>query len=210
MLSTTSWTYTLKITISISILGLAIVALLAANPPSVQPVPWRMQMVSFIFGSLCILGVIAVFFPSMCSGMISPGREPENNERDISTRRYASIFGVKVVHGHHTLSKEFIDHEFQIGSKTFCAGCSGLLIGALVSVTGLFAYSTLNVEMRIVAPFLVGIGIVVIATVLLFPLLHKQYSYSSLSLNIHIFRQNYNIFVPCSSSGKCISLVRLL
>lgn len=53
------------------------------------------------------------------------------------------LLGVRIVHGHHPICDGFQGHEFTVSSKTFCASCLGLFIGAsaaLVTATMRFVF----------------------------------------------------------------------
>jgi hypothetical protein len=100
---------------------------------------WRRQLTGAIFSVLCILGVLAVFFPRDCAR--SPHKEHLISERsDFSLQgehdlQKSSWIGVvTVTHGHHPTCPPYRQHEFVFGKKTLCSACMGLFCGALISL----------------------------------------------------------------------------
>ena len=55
-------------------------------------------------------------------------------------KSFSILFGLKIMHGHHRACEGFARHEFQLGKKTFCAACTGLLLGALITLLGTAMY----------------------------------------------------------------------
>jgi hypothetical protein len=127
-----------------------------------------------VFSSLCILGGSATLFPHHCSPSISLAD-------GLDTTRYTEFQGVRLVHGHHPTCGRFEDHEFKLQGKTLCSGCTGLLIGSIIS----FAIATLhfvyNYRLPAVAGYL-GLGLVVIG-LLYIPLLKKAVTPLRLAFN---------------------------
>ncbi|MFQ6095316.1 MAG: hypothetical protein ACE5NN_04155, partial [Candidatus Bathyarchaeia archaeon] len=102
----------------------------------------------------------------------------------LSPDRYTSVLGVKLVHGHHSSLKGFSSHEFQIKSKTLCAGCFGLLIGSLASLGGVIAYSVTEAKLSGVAHSIVGLGIMAVGTALVVPLFYSGRAVLRVLLNV--------------------------
>jgi len=119
--------------------SVAVIAFLSPGVP--DGFASRKQLTGFIFSTLCILGILAVFFPRGCA------RRP-HKERSISKRSDSSLYGdqdlqklsriggVTVTHGHHPLCDPYRQHEFVFGKKTLCSACMGLFCGALISLAG--------------------------------------------------------------------------
>jgi hypothetical protein len=78
---------------------------------------------------------------------------------------------MKVIYGHHDNIREFSRHEFQLKSKTVCAGCFGLLLGALTSLAIILIYSIGNIELDNIALLSVELGMIVVSSGLLIPIL---------------------------------------
>jgi hypothetical protein len=125
--------------IAVSFFGLFLVATLAINPPIIEEnLPWRKPVIGSIFGSICVLGIITVFFPKQCSAMFHSAkgdRDLSSNEKDLDS--HESTPNLK---GHHPDCGSFSAHVVQTNNKTFCAACTGLLLGALMALAGTIIY----------------------------------------------------------------------
>jgi len=142
--------------------------------PATQDFPWRRLIISSIYVPICILGAAAVFFPKKCSRMIRPKKWEDAPKMLYDTSRLdenrtTSLFGFKLTHGHHPKCESFSDHELQVGKRTFCAGCTGLLIGALISLVTVSAYFLSQVQIGKAAIPLVGFGFITVLVGLLTP-----------------------------------------
>lgn len=133
--------------VSVSFFGLFLVTLSAVSPLQIQQnFQWRKPLVGSIFGLICFLGIIAVFFPSYCSTIFQVDKFMENKKHDLPVKnskalhKTSTILGLQIIHGHHPSCEGFTAHEFQFGDKTFCTACTGLLLGALLSIFGTTAY----------------------------------------------------------------------
>jgi hypothetical protein len=126
----------------VSFSTLCLIAMIAFLSPHVSDgFAIRRQLTGLIFSVLCILGIIAVFFPQHCSR--SPHKERSISERsDSSLQREGAlqksswIGGISVTHGHHPLCHPYRQHELVFGKKTLCSACMGLFCGALISLAG--------------------------------------------------------------------------
>lgn len=132
--------------VSVSLFGLLLVTLPAVFPlPIQEDLQWRKPLIGSVFGLICSLGIIAVFFPGHCSTTFRSDNT-ENRKHAVLTEgntafhTTSTIFGLKITHGHHPTCEGFTAHEFQIGKKTFCTACMGLLLGALITLFGVAAY----------------------------------------------------------------------
>jgi len=160
--------------VSISLIGLILASILLFYTPTSQDFPWRRPIISSTYALICILGAIAVFFPKRCSRAIflkkwettpTPYKTPQLDEMRTTT-----FFGFKLTHGHHPNCEGFSGHEFQIGKKTYCAGCIGLLIGASISLVTVSAYFISQVQLDKVAIHLFGFGFITVLAGLLTPI----------------------------------------
>jgi hypothetical protein len=128
--------------IFVSFSALFLIAIIALLSPHVSDgFAYRRQLTGLIFSALCILGMLAVFFPQHCAR--SPHEErltskrsdfSLHGERDL--QKLSWIGGVTVTHGHHPLCDPYRQHEFVFGKKTLCSACMGLFCGALISLAG--------------------------------------------------------------------------
>ena len=136
----------LSFLVSVSLFGLLLVTLPAVFPlPIREDFQWRKPLVGSVFGLICFLGIIAVFFPGHCSTIFqADNTENEKHAGPVKGntvfQKTSTIFVLKIAHGHHPSCEGFTAHEFQIGKKTFCTACMGLLLGALITLFGAAAY----------------------------------------------------------------------
>jgi hypothetical protein len=116
--------------LSISIFGIFIVLLLAFNPPTIhENLFWRKPLIGLVFIIICMLGVFAALFPKPCSQIFYSKRENVNfHSRQIDAT------------SHHPNCEEFSAHVIHVNGHTLCAACTGLLLGALITVTGTVFY----------------------------------------------------------------------
>jgi hypothetical protein len=186
--------------VSISLIGLALASMLLFYTPPSQDFPWRRQIVGSTYASICIFGAIAVFFPKKCSRIVclrnwkTTSTTPYNTSQ-FAERRTTNLFGFKLTHGHHPNCEGFSDHEFQIGKKTFCAGCAGLLVGASISLVTVSAYLISQVQLDKVAIHLVGFGFVTVLFGLLTPIFNAGRSAIRIATNAFLILGMSSILV---------------
>ena len=127
---------TAQVALSLSLAGAVIVGVfmsqirtMAATEPSI--------MVWALFVTLSLLGASATMFPHVCS----PSKVLPYN---IDAARFTHLMGLRIVHGHHAQCGHFQGHEYRFRGKTYCAGCTGLLLGALSAVIVVTAHFILG------------------------------------------------------------------
>lgn len=122
----------------ISLVGLFLLARIAFYPPTVvENFWWRKPLVGSILGMECFLGILAAVYPKRCSrvfGARNEKLETRSNRLIDRNKTGASI------RGHHPDCGKYATHFFQIGDKYFCAGCTGLVLGAVVTLVGTILY----------------------------------------------------------------------
>ena len=127
----------------VSFFGLLLVGMLALNPPVAgESFPWRKPVIGSIFGSICILGILATLFPKECSGALHFKKEEMtvnkcNGSRESKLASHRVRFALR---GHHPNCGNFSAHVFKISNRTFCTSCTGLLLGALVTLVVTILY----------------------------------------------------------------------
>jgi len=196
--------------ISISLIGLVLALMLLLYTPTSQDFPWRRPIVGSTYASICVLGAIAVFFPKKCSQTLNPkswktALTTTNGASQPEERKTTTLFGFKLTHGHHPNCESFRDHEFQIGNKTFCAGCTGLLIGALISLVTVSAYFLSPVQLDIVIP-LIGLGFITVLAGLLTPTLITGRSTIRLAMNALLILGMSSILVGTDTLLRSIQI----
>ncbi len=125
---------------------------------------WRKPVVGSIYGLVCLLGIIAVFFPSHCSTVfqtdtIENRKDPIIAKSSKTFRKTTTILGLRIRHGHHSSCGGFTAHEFQFADKTFCTACMGLFLGAILSLIGTIAYFFLGWNMGENIALLLFVGV---------------------------------------------------
>jgi len=158
--------------VSISLIGLILASILVFYTPASQDFSWRRPIISSTYALICILGAIAVFFPKKCSRVIRSKKWATTSCKtpQLDETRTTTFFGLKLTHGHHPKCESFSNHEFQIGKKTYCAGCTGLLIGASISLVTVSAYFFSQVQLDNEAIPLIGFGFITVLVGLLTPI----------------------------------------
>jgi len=131
--------FILIFTISVSLFGSFTTLMLALNPPLAQEnLLWRKPLIGSLFTLICILGIIAAFFPKKCSGAfhLPKTEKPTISEAGTPKSNKCSI----PLKGHHPNCTRFSAHVIQVGKRVFCTACTGLLLGALIVLVGTVLY----------------------------------------------------------------------
>lgn len=115
------------VSLAVSLAGVILAAAFLAQPAAPEPTTMKL-LVWAVFSALCVLGAIATLFPHHCSASISL---PEG----LDPSRYTLLGGIRLVHGHHPTCGRFEGHEIKFRGKTLCAGCTGLAVGAIASIS---------------------------------------------------------------------------
>jgi len=127
--------------LTFSFLGLILIAVFVNLAPTTQnEVSWRKPLVGTVFSIVCVLGILAGAFPSKCSKMFhfrKIKQEGFAHESAGSLEKYA-------FRGHHPNCGNFGAHVFRVGNRVFCAGCVGLILGAVLSLLGVTLYFFAN------------------------------------------------------------------
>jgi hypothetical protein len=140
-----------------SFLGLFLAGMLTVSPPRVhENLLWRKPLIGSIFGLICIFGIIAVFSPTQCSRAFDFGKEKPSRPY---LGKFASHGISSTLQGHHPDCENFAAHVFRIGDKTFCAACTGLLLGGLSALVGTLLYFFSNWRVGQSSSLMVWVGI---------------------------------------------------
>jgi len=144
--------------VAVSLFGLFLAGITAFYPPVVgESFLLRKPIVGSIFGSICILGILAAFFPKHCSGVFD-FRKDEKGSRSY-LNQFASHGTSITVKGHHPGCESFSTHVFRMGNRTFCTACTGLLLGGLSALAGTILYFFGNWRVEQGSFLLVWVGI---------------------------------------------------
>lgn len=139
MSRTLSRSFDITYLVVMSLLGLLLTGVLTLYPPIMhENFLWRKPLIGSIFGLICVLGILAVFNPTQCSRVFDFGRREKPSHSYLS--KFVSHRASSTLQGHHPDCDNFTAHVFRMGGKAFCAACTGLLLGGLLSLVGTLLY----------------------------------------------------------------------
>jgi hypothetical protein len=129
--------------VSLSLFGLVILAISTFTfQVSQSTFALQKQLIGSIFASICFFGMVAAYFPSKCS-WTPHFRNQEKVYQEESGKETAPIEFV----GHHPTCGNFSSHILIFRGKAYCAGCTGLISGAGISLLGTLSYSVFNLNL---------------------------------------------------------------
>ena len=119
---------------AVCVFGLALAPVLLLQPSlQIFQSPFRRPFVSVMYSVICIAGIVAVFYPGKCRMTFQkPNVFPDYSKPAASVVEFR---------GHHPDCREFSGNRITVRGSVFCAACSGLLIGAIVAIAGIFLFS---------------------------------------------------------------------
>ena len=119
----------------ISLIGLVILVISTFNSQrNIVNYDLQRQFIGMVFVTICIGGIIVGVFPSSCSRLPSLKSGKKTHEEKHGEETTIAFIG------HHPKCSSFSGHVFKMRRRTYCAGCTGLVIGALVSLFGVLLY----------------------------------------------------------------------
>jgi len=125
----------LALMLTMSIFGLVTTTALALYSSRAESsFSWRKPLIGSIFAFICVVGIVAVFFPRKCVETLSLPRGHTRTEFDVDGP--ASV----VLKGHHPACSRFSAHTVEVHGLNLCSACTGLLFGAIIALTGTVAY----------------------------------------------------------------------
>lgn len=130
--------YLLTLMIGISIFGSSTTLILAFYSPITPDNFWRKPLIGLIFTLICVFGILAVFFSKRCSKIFythKTGEPTKHEAKNFDSREVSFKFK-----GHHLDCGKFSTHVICINNHIICAACTGLLLGALITLVGNFFY----------------------------------------------------------------------
>jgi len=133
------------------------------------------QLTVSIFWVICIAGIVAAVSPTRCSKIFQHQKAVDKGK---GTNTDNAMIAFK---GHHPACGSFTSHVIHFGDKVYCAGCTGLMIGAVISLVGSFWYVFSEVSLREANVFLFWSGFAGVACGLF------QYVSFAKKASIHLF-----------------------
>ncbi len=163
--------------ILISLLGtIILLGLFFTQFPPQNSNMWQKSLIFSLFLLICILGIIAGIYPAKCLKVIKFKKmedyESKNQDQEIKFE------------GHHPICENFKYHTFNFKKKTYCAGCSGLVTGAVLSILLIMIYLIygLNKDYGFII-FIIGI-ISALISLLLAPFLNLKKNLYKFLINV--------------------------
>lgn len=169
----------------LSLIGLSLIPLIVirtmTDPLGLVSQP---QFVGSIFIIICLLGAIAGVRPSSFSRSVSrKSMQEEEDSQELGVPQEKPA-----LRGHHYSCDEFSDHVLRIDNNVFCAGCTGLTTGAVISILGSLVYFFLGFTfLDELVVFWVGFSGVLLGLV-------QHQIYRILSIRSGFFRFALNVF----------------
>ena len=146
----------MKVQLLLSFAGLLLVAVLSIFPPTVAgEVSWRKPVVGSIFGTFCVLGILAVFSPNKCGKILGTRKKAVGSESANSVSHGTST----VLRGHHPTCGKYEAHIFRANGRTYCAACIGLLVGGLIALAAALPYFFGSWRVAEYGSFMVLVGV---------------------------------------------------
>jgi hypothetical protein len=134
---------TLGFMVACSLFGSLVILLMVAYPPTtIQDYFWRKPLVGSIFFLICAGGSLLAVTPRKCSMAHETQMVRTLMDSDVKT-------GFPVTsEGHHPNCGRFSAHTIRFRGTSYCAACTGLLIGGVVAMiaTALYFFFGLNSE----------------------------------------------------------------
>lgn len=171
--------------LGVSLIGLFLVAVLTFSAPPSEVISSRQRItVGSIFGVICLLGIVAGVFPSRCSRMLHfqerGGSRPASQAKQKIVRKKDFTF-----EGHHPGCEDFSAHVFRLGGEKYCAGCTGLVAGAVISLLGTLVFFSTEIVLGDVGALVFWFGFVgVVLGLLQHPLSRKRGAGVHVLLNV--------------------------
>ncbi len=153
MKTRTNLNLTLGFMIASSIFGSLVILLMAIYPPmTMQDNLWRKPFVGSIFFLICAGGSLVAISPRKCSMTHETRMVKALMDSDVKTDFPVSS------EGHHPDCGRFSAHTIRFKGNSYCAACTGLLIGSVAAmiVTALYFFFGLNAGSVSFAAVLVG------------------------------------------------------
>jgi hypothetical protein len=131
--------FILMFAFGVSLFGLFTTLMLTLYPPTIQEnLLCRKPLIGSIFNLICMAGIVAVFFPKKCSQTFDL---PKTKKPPISNTEDPNFHKISItLKGHHPDCGGYSAHVIHVNNHAFCAACTGLLLGALVSIAGTTLY----------------------------------------------------------------------
>jgi hypothetical protein len=127
--------------ILISFVGLFFLSVLFLwSPKTSINYNYQKTLVLLIFLGICLLGMLAAVYPSHCIYLLNYKKDFKNQRPANSVQANPNNNNKVKYKGHHPDCGKFNSHIFILRGKKYCAGCTGLFLGAVIAVIGILIY----------------------------------------------------------------------
>lgn len=117
----------------------------STNPSILPSIPWQNYISGIAFSIICVLGIMAGISPSRCSRPCHSTKKPQSKSTNSSYTTPPKIPTGK--QGHHPTCNHYTGHIIKVKGRVYCAGCSGLVTGAFLSLVGTVLYFFLAIPL---------------------------------------------------------------
>ncbi|MFH0748816.1 MAG: hypothetical protein V1915_02700 [Candidatus Bathyarchaeota archaeon] len=149
------------LTSGFSLISLVILAVSTFTFPSaITKFDFQKHLISSFFATICLLGIMVGLFPSGCSRLLH-FRDPNKGDKKIPLDQERTPF-IQFL-GHHPPCGNFSTHILTVDGKTYCAGCTGLTVGAILSLLSVIFYVFSNIQVGESNMLIFWIGFVAVA-----------------------------------------------
>jgi hypothetical protein len=180
----------------VAVFGLAVVPLLLLQPNlQGDQLPLRRPLISALYSVVCVLGVVAVFYPAKCRLLFKkPNTFPDPNNPTNSTVQFR---------GHHPDCEKFNANRIAIRGRAFCAACSGLLMGAIAAIVGvvLFSLGFFDLGSGRLGALVAGEVLMLLGLAQI-----KMKGYSKMAMNAVFVIASFNVLVTVDLVGQSLLL----
>jgi hypothetical protein len=134
----------------LSLIGLPLIILITGSSSMMQETFWRRPLLGTLFSVECILGIFLGIYPSKFS---------ELHDRKAQSAHHILDPDIKYI-GHHPPCGRFSGHILILRNRGLCAGCTGLVIGAVFSILGTIFYFLLDFPFPVDPVWLFILGVI--------------------------------------------------
>ncbi len=137
--------------IVVSIVGLALIPILVLQPNLGHfQVSLGHSLVGALYIAICAFGISAVFYPTKCRSMFRKSQNPlsQANKPSIPIQ----------IRGHHPDCQNYSASRIMVRGRAICAACSGLLIGAVISLIGAVSHFFVGLNVARGSVWLLALG----------------------------------------------------
>jgi hypothetical protein len=143
----------MKFALFVSLFGLFTTLLMIAYPPKVSgDLFLRKPLIGSTFIAICAAGTAAALSPRKCSSPFG------THVPKATSAQESEIVSPVSAKAHHPDCGKFSDHTIRFRGTSYCAACSGLVVGAFLAVAMSAGYFFLGLSIAWFSPLYLAIG----------------------------------------------------